>query len=148
MRLRHVRAEEPHFAGAGDVNQIGLEPLQGIGDEREVAQKRRIEAQIFLKREGEKASRQLECPDVAVFDQSPGPITRAHAKERKIAPPREGLKVAAGVGDSVDFVEGVGKVRDAGRGSEHKSSRVSGVATNVFSNSAGAAHHACSAVLL
>ncbi len=102
------------------MDQVGLEPLQHIGDERDVAQKRGIEAQVFFKREGKEASRQLEGPDVAFFDQGLRPITGAHAKKGKIAPPREGLKVAAGVGDPVYLVEGIGKIRDAWCG--HKGS--------------------------
>ncbi len=48
-----------------------------------------------------------------------GAVAGAHAEKGKIAPPREGLKVAAGMGDSVHFVEGVGKVRDARHWSGH-----------------------------
>jgi hypothetical protein len=64
---RQERAEDSHFAGAGNVNQVGSEPLQHVADEREVAQKHGIEAQILFKREGKKTARQLEGPNIAVF---------------------------------------------------------------------------------
>jgi len=98
------------------VNQIGLKSLEDIGDERKVAQVGRIKAQVFFQRKGQKAPRQLEGPDVAVFDESLGAVAGTDAEEGKIAPPRKGLKVAAGVGDTVDLVERVGEVGDAGGG--------------------------------
>jgi hypothetical protein len=54
--------------------------------------KRRIEAQVLFEGEGKKAARQLEGPNVAVFDHRPGPVSGAHAKKGKIAPPRKGSK--------------------------------------------------------
>jgi hypothetical protein len=71
-----------HLAGAGDVNQVGLEALQHLADERNVAQKCGIEAQILFKSEGKKAARQLEGPHVAVFDQWPGCDRRRARTER------------------------------------------------------------------
>ncbi len=152
--VRQPRAEDADFAGAGDVDQIGLEPLKGTSPmsgmwRRNAGSKRRS----FSRGEGKKAARQLKGPDVAVFDQGLGAVSGAHAKKGKIAPARKGLKVAAGVGNPVDLVERVGKVRDARRGSEHKSSGirgtdgVSGGRANAFANSAGAAHRASSAAL-
>ena len=49
--VREPRAQEADFAGAGDVNQVGLEALEHFADERNVAQKRGIEAQIFFESE-------------------------------------------------------------------------------------------------
>jgi len=55
--VRQECAEKSDLAGAGNVNQVGPEPLQHIGDERDVAQKRGIEAQVLFKSEGKKAAR-------------------------------------------------------------------------------------------
>ncbi len=78
-----------------------------------MAKENRIEAQIFFEHEREKAARQLQRPHVALFDDGLRAVARAHAEKGKIAPPRKALKVAAGVGDPVDFVKRIGKVRDA-----------------------------------
>ena len=113
MSVRQPRAQHADFAGPGDVNQVGLEALQHFADQRNVAQKRRIEAQIFFESKGKKAARQLQRPHVAVFDEGLGAVAGAHAQKGQIAPPRKGLKVAAGVRDPVHFVERVGKVGHA-----------------------------------
>ena len=67
--VRQPRAQHAHLAGPGDVNQIRLESIQHFFDERNVAQKCRIEAQIFFQGKREKAARQLQRPHVAVFDE-------------------------------------------------------------------------------
>jgi hypothetical protein len=80
--MRQARAQHPHLAGAGDVDQVGLEALQHLADQRNVAQKGRVEAQIFFQGEGEKAARQLQRPHVAVFENGLGAVAGAHAQER------------------------------------------------------------------
>ena len=104
----------------------GWKRSEHFADQRDVAQKRGIEAQVFFEREGEKAARQLERPHVAVFDECLSAVAGAHAKKGKIAPAREGLKVAAGVGDPVHFVERVGKVGDTRRRECESSDSASG----------------------
>ena len=59
---------------------------------------------------GEKAAWQLEGPDVAFFKEGLRAVAGADAEEGKIAAAGEGLEVATGVGNPVDFMEGVGKV--------------------------------------
>ena len=113
--VRQPRAQHAHLAGAGDVNQIGLEALQHLADQRNVAQKRGIEAQVFFQGKGKKAARQLQGPHVAVFDDGLGAVSGADAEKGQIAPPRKGLEMAAGVRHPVHLVEGVGKVGHAGR---------------------------------
>ena len=66
--VRQARAQHSHLAGAGDVDQIGLKALQHFADQRDVAQKRGIEAQILFESKGEKAARQLQRPHIAVFE--------------------------------------------------------------------------------
>ncbi len=81
--MRKAGAEHAHFAGAGDVNQVGTKALEHFADEGNVAQKRGVEAEIFFESEGEKAAGQFEGPDVAVFDDGLGAIAGAHAEERE-----------------------------------------------------------------
>ena len=114
-----ARAQHAHFAGTGDVNQVGPEALQHFIDDGDVAQKGGIVAKILFERERKSAARQFEGPDIAIFDESLGAIAGADTQKGQVAPAREGLKVAAGVGDSVHFVEGVGKVGNARRRRNH-----------------------------
>ena len=79
--VRQARAQHPQFAGAGDVNQVRLEALQHLADQRNVAQKRRIVAQVFFQSKGEKAARQLQRPHVAVF--SDGLRSRSPARTHR-----------------------------------------------------------------
>jgi hypothetical protein len=114
--MREARAQHADFTGAGDVDQLGLKALEHFADEGHVAQKRRIEAEVFFKSNGEEAARQLEGPHAALFRDGLGAVPGADAKEREIAPAREGLKLAAGVRDAIHFVKGVREKGDAGKG--------------------------------
>jgi hypothetical protein len=87
------------------VDQIGLEALKHLADERDVPQKNGVEAQIFFKSKGEEAARQLKRPDVAVFDEGLGAVSCADTEKGQIAPPGKGLEVAARVGYAVDLVK-------------------------------------------
>jgi hypothetical protein len=69
-----------------------------------------VEAEVFLDGEGKKAARQLERPDAAPFKEGLGAVAGADREEGKIAPAGEGLKMTAGMGNPVDFMEGVGEV--------------------------------------
>ncbi len=106
-------AQNAHFTGAGNVNEVRFEARQHLFDERKVAQICRIETKVLLKRKGKKSARQFESPNIAVFDKRLFAISGTHAKKREIAAARKGLKVPAGVSDSVDFVKGVRKVGNA-----------------------------------
>src|SRR5580700_10288378 len=119
--MREARAQHADLAGAGDVDDLRLKALEHFADEGNVAQEGGIEAQVFLEREGEKAARQLEGPHAAVFSDGAGTVAGAHAQKGKIATAGEGLKLAAGVRDPVDLVEGVREVGDAGEGHESES---------------------------
>jgi hypothetical protein len=92
------------------VDEVGLEAVEGFGDERQVAEPGGVEAEILLDGEGEKAAGELEGPEIAFFKEGLRAVAGADAEERKIAAAGEGLKMTAGVGDTVDFMEGVGKV--------------------------------------
>ena len=113
----------PNIAGTSDVDEVGTKTIEYINDKRNMAQKRGIEAQIFFESEGEEAAWELEGPGGAVFDDGlgAGPKGRpgAHAKEWQIATAREGFKVAAGVGDPVDFVKRVWEIGDTWNESGH-----------------------------
>jgi hypothetical protein len=41
-------AQHPELAGTGDVDQVGFEALQNFADQRNMADKRRIETQVFF----------------------------------------------------------------------------------------------------
>jgi len=84
-----------------------------------MAQKSRIEAEVFFKRKGEEAAGQFQRPHVAVFEDGLGAIAGAHAQKRQVAAPRKSLEVATGVGNPIHFMKGVGKVRHARHGSGH-----------------------------
>jgi hypothetical protein len=111
--VRQARAKNSNLAGPRDVDQVWFEAIQRFVDERNVPKENRIEAQIFFKHERKKAARQLQRPYVALFRDCLSAVACAYTEKRKIAPPRKALKMAAGVGDPVDFVKRVGKVRDA-----------------------------------
>jgi hypothetical protein len=59
------------------VNQIGLKALQHFADQRNVAQKRGVEAQVFFQSKGEKAARQLQRPNIAVLRDGLSAVARA-----------------------------------------------------------------------
>ncbi len=117
------RAQHPHLAGSGDVNQIRLELLQHLAYKRYVAQERKIEAQILFESKREKAARKLQRPDVAVLSDDRRARPGANAKKRQILPPRKGLKMAAGVRHPIHFMERVGKVSYTRRSSVHRLNR-------------------------
>ena len=50
------------------MDQVGLEALQNLADQRNVAQKGWIEAQVFFEGKGEKAARQLQRAHAALLD--------------------------------------------------------------------------------
>src|ERR1700677_160124 len=107
--------QHAHLAGACDVNQVRLEAVKHFADDRNVAQKPRIEAQVFLESKGEKAARQLQGSHIAVFQHGLVAVAGAHAEKGQIAAACEGLEVTAGVGHSVYFVEGIGEIGYARR---------------------------------
>ena len=112
---RDGSAKHADFAGAGDVDDIGPEALEHFLDRGQMAQICRVEAQILFERDGERAPRQFQRPEVAVFFQRMRAVPCTHTEKRQIVTPRKGFKVAAGVGHAVDLVERVGKIRNARR---------------------------------
>jgi hypothetical protein len=115
--VRERSSQDPNFAGTGDVNDVGTKSLQRFADKRKMSQKRWVESKIFFECEGEKAARQLKSPNCAIFNHGLGAIAGPHAEERKIAPARKSFKMAAGVRNTVYFMERIRKVGDPGNGS-------------------------------
>ena len=72
-----------------------------------------IETQVFLEREGQKATRQLERPHISFFDGSLGAVAGTHTEEGQVAAAGKRFKIPAGVRHPVHFVERVGEVSDA-----------------------------------
>ncbi len=115
--MRQSSAQHPHLARPGNVNQVRLEALQHSLNQRNVTQKRRVEAKVFFECKGEKAARQFQRPQIAVFGDRRRAVSGAHAQERQIAPPRKRLKVTTRVRHAVHFVIRVRKINHArGRG--------------------------------
>src|ERR1035438_1436391 len=111
--VRKARAQHANLAWACNVDQIGLKALQNFADERNMAQKGRIEAQVFFQGKGEKAARQLQGPYTAVLENGLRAVSGANAEKRQIAPPGKRLKMAAGMRNPIHLMEGVGEVRHA-----------------------------------
>ena len=107
---RDGNAEHSDFAGAGDVDEIGIEAFQNFIDDGQMAQIGRVEAQVFFEWNGEENPRELQGPDIADFFECPWPMSGAYAEKGQIMPMREGFKMAAGVGNPVYLMEGVGEV--------------------------------------
>jgi hypothetical protein len=104
------------FAGSGDVDDVRLEGLEAGGDLLAVAEEERIELEVLFHADGEWAATEFERAHVAgVVERSmlSALIERgADTEERQAMALRVGDEVAAGVGDSVDLVEGVREVGD------------------------------------
>jgi hypothetical protein len=107
-------AKHSNLARSGDVDEIGMEAVQHLSNEGNMARKGWIEAKVSFESEGEDASGQFEGPDITLFGEGLSTIARADAKEGQVSATGEGFKVPAGVRDPVDFVEGVGEVRYSG----------------------------------
>jgi hypothetical protein len=106
-------AQHADLAGSGDVNQVGLEPLQNLANQWDVAEKRGIEPEVLLKSEREETAREFEGPYVAVFQDSLGAVAGTDAEKGQIVAARKGLKMAACVRYPVYLVKRVGEVGDA-----------------------------------
>ena len=76
------RAQYPVVAGAGNVNEVRLEALDRLDDEREMTQVGGIETQVFLNRNCEKAARKLQRPDVPGLFERLGALACPYAQER------------------------------------------------------------------
>jgi hypothetical protein len=79
-----------------------------------------VQAEVFFEGEGEKPAGQLEGPDRAILDDGRSAAAGADAEKGEAAAAGECLKMAAGVGDAVHFVERVGKIRHARWGVDHR----------------------------
>ena len=103
--IRETRTHHAHFAGAGDVKDVGTKSHECIPHLGNVPRKYRIEAQIFFESERKKSTRQLERLHVALIHKCLRTITCPHTQKWQPAPPRKSLKMAAGVGYSIHFMK-------------------------------------------
>ena len=106
------RAKHAVFAGSGDVDNVRMECLQRANDQRQVADKSRVEGEAFVEVEGQKAAAQLEGMELLFNEQARPAISGAYAEKGQRMAARKCFKVAAGMGNTVDFVERVGKKGD------------------------------------
>ena len=111
--VRQARAQNADLAGPGNVDQVRLETLENVADQRNVTKERRIKAQILFQNERKKTARQLEGPYATFLDQGRSAMACAHAKKGQVASPREVFKMAAGMCNPIHFVERVWKVCNA-----------------------------------
>jgi hypothetical protein len=78
-----------------------------------MAEKTGIKAEIVVEPEGEESAAQLEGGQIAFGEEARFAIAGADAEKREIAAADEGFELAAGVGDTIDLVEGVREVGDS-----------------------------------
>jgi hypothetical protein len=95
------------------VQEVGLEAMELVFDEFGVAPEDGVEGEIFFHADRGDRTWQLEGAEVAVVDDKGFPGSGADAEERELVALGVGDEVAAGVGDPVDFVEGIGEIGNA-----------------------------------
>jgi hypothetical protein len=105
-------SQQTIFARAGNVQNVGTENPERTGNGSQVAEESGIEGKVFIQRKREKAALELKRRQIALGKQMRDTVSGTDAEKRQIAAAREGFKLAAGVGDAIDFVEGVGKISD------------------------------------
>ncbi len=107
--MGEIDAHEADVAGAGDVDEVGLEAADGVADAKEVAAEERVEGEVLVDGDG--------CGGAAEFEDGGGAVggvlgdcPAPDAKERQALAASEGIEFAAGTRHAVHFVERVGKI--------------------------------------
>src|SRR5271154_764798 len=98
------------------MDDVGAEILEGADDQRHMPDITGIKGKVFFEREGNGTAGQLKCGELILHQQAWMAIAGADEKKGEAAAPNERFKLAAGVGDAVDFVERVGEVSDSRSG--------------------------------
>src|SRR5271170_7515642 len=106
------RSEHAVFAGAGDVDDVRTEFLERANDQREMANESRVEGEAFVEIERQDTAAKFECLELTFNKQAGLAIPGTHAEKWKRTASRKGFKLAAGVGNTIDFVERVWEVSD------------------------------------
>src|SRR5271170_3365884 len=107
---RQKGPNESKLTWAGDVNDVRFKCLDRLGNVGQMPKKTEIATQIFFKRKRQKAALQLEAGYMRVGHMAHWSFPRPDHQKGQIAPPGKCLKLAAGVGHSIDFMERVGKI--------------------------------------
>src|ERR1700761_9372764 len=94
---RDPGADETKLGGARDVEDVRAKAPGVREDARQMPPIRKVEAQIFLYRKGERAAWQLECTERAILAAAIG-RSGAHAEKRQTAPGGGGVAKAGGGG--------------------------------------------------
>lgn len=105
-----VGSEDAEFAGAGDVNEVGLETLEFAANEQGVTPEERVEVEVLFHADRGSAAAQFQSAEFAGLLEGVGASACANAKKGQIVSLCIGDEVPAGVRHAVDLVEGVGKV--------------------------------------
>jgi hypothetical protein len=95
------------------VEEVGFEAMEFIFDEFGVTPKDGIEGKIFFHADGGGGAWKFEGAELSVVEQKGVAGTGADAHEGELMALGIGDEVAAGVGDSVYFMEGIGKIGNA-----------------------------------
>src|SRR5579883_563165 len=111
--VRQQHAHKSQVARPGNVNNVRPELAQHARHQRQMPEKSCIKPQVFLQLKGKRPTRKFQRSQLAFRQQSRQAASRAYTQKRQIAPASESLKVATGVGHTVDFVERIRKVRHA-----------------------------------
>ena len=105
-----VCAEDAELAGAGDVDEVGLEAKELAADGGGVAEEERIELEILFDADGGAGAAKLEGAELGDVLEGGSAIAGADAEEGELVTLCVGKEVAGGVRYAVDLVEGVGEV--------------------------------------
>lgn len=100
---------EADVAGAGDVDDVWPELVDGAVDEAEVAEEDGVEVEVLVEGYGKDAAAEFEDGDGVFVVEGGGVSAGAGAEEWEVAAAGVGLELARGVRDSVDLIVGVRK---------------------------------------
>ena len=113
--MSEVGGEDAQLRRAGEVDEIGLEAVEGIFDELSVTPEEGVEGEVFFDPDGGEGAGEFEELDGICGGFVDFRGAGADAEEGKGTALGEGDEVAGGMGYPVDFMEGIGEVGDARR---------------------------------
>jgi hypothetical protein len=119
IMVGHDGANHAEVIGAGDVDDVRTKIAQCAGNDRQMAKESEIEAQIFFQTEGERPARELKRRKLAFCQQARHTSAGADRKKWQIPAADECLKLAAGMGHTIDLVERVREIGHARRCGKH-----------------------------
>ncbi len=135
------RSNETILTRSCYMNKIRLETAQCPHDEGDEAEEGDIEAEVFLEIEGKQAAVQFERPEL-IFDQEARlAVAGADAEEWQVAAAGKLFKLAAGVSDSIDFMEGIREIGNTHQGKAIPMPRIGAMSVRLIVASCSAKQH-------